>query len=98
MENEYSMWMAIAIVVYLIGWYIFVQIIKRTAPVEIEELKRQNEESEERDIPDIKLYYIIVGLGSIWFLWLILSLVYGLYYLIKRIILIIWYEAIREQD
>ena len=98
MENEYSMWMAIAIVVYLIGWYVFVQIIKRTAPVEIEEWKRHNEESEERDIPDIKLYYIIIGLGSIWFLWLILSLVYGVYYLIKRIVLIFWYETIGEQD
>lgn len=86
MEIEYSMWMAIACVIYLIGWYIFVQIIKRTAPVEFEEWKRQNEESEERDIPDIKLYYIIIGLGSIWFLWLILGLIYAVYYAIKKIV------------
>ena len=98
MEQEYSMWMAIATVIYLIGWYVFVQIIKRTAPVEIEEWKRHNKESEEMDIPDIKLYYIIVGLGSLWFLWLIIGLVYGVYYLIKRIVLIIWYEAFRQQD
>jgi hypothetical protein len=90
MENEYSMWMAIACVIYLIGWYVFVQIIKLTAPVEIEEWKRHNEKSEERDIPDIKLYYIIIGLGSIWFLWLILCLVYAVYYIIKKLIKFIY--------
>ena len=98
MENEYSMWMAIAIVIYLVGWYCFVQIIKHMAPVEIEEWKRQNEESEEKNVPDIKLYYIIVGFASLWFLWLIFGLVYGVYYLVKRIVLIIWDEANRKQD
>ena len=98
MENEYSMWMAIALVIYLVGWYCFVQIIKHMAPVEIEEWKRQNEESEEKNVPDIKLYYIIVGFASLWFLWLIFGLVYGVYYLVKRIVLIIWDEANRKQD
>lgn len=98
MENEYSMWLAIACVIYLVGWYVFVKIIKHMAPVEIDEWKRKNEESEEKNIPDINFYYIIVGLASLWFLWIILGLVYGVYYLIKRIVLIIWDEANREQD
>lgn len=98
MENEYSMWMAIACVIYLVGWYVFVQIIKHMAPVEIEEWKRQNEESKERNIPDINLYYIIVGLASLWFLWIICGLVYGVYYMIKRIVLIVKDEANREQN
>ena len=90
MENEYSIWLAIACVIYLVGWYVFVQIIKRMAPVEIEEWKRQNEESKERNIPDIKLYYIIVGLGSLWFLWIIFGLVYAVYYIIKKTVNLIY--------
>ena len=98
MENEYSMWMAIACVIYLVGWYVFVQIIKHMAPVEIEEWKHQKEESEKRDVPYIKLYYIIIGLASLWFLWIIFGLIYGVYYMIKRIVLIVLDEANREQD
>lgn len=86
MDNEYSICMAIALIIYLVGWYVFVQIIKRTAPVEFEEWKRQNEESKERDIPDIKLYYIIVGLASLWVLWVVLGALLFMYWLIKKIV------------
>lgn len=90
MENEYSIWMAIAGVIYLVGWYVFVQIIKHMAPVDIEEWQRKNEESEERNIPDIKLYYIIVGIASLWFVWLIFGAVYAMYYIFKKFVKFIY--------
>lgn len=90
MENDYSMLMAIAGVIYLGGWYVFVQIIKHMAPVEIEEWKRKNEESEENNVPDIKLYYIIVGIASLWFLWIIFGIVYAVYYIIKKFVKFIY--------
>ena len=71
----------IAIVVYLIGWYVTTKLILNGAPVDLD-YRRATEEELER-VQHTK--YVIIGISALWVLWLIVGILYGLYYLMRTI-------------
>lgn len=71
----------IAIVVYLIGWYVTTKLIINGSPIDIDNKEATEEEQERMQ----RTYYVIVGIAALWVLWVVIGILYGLYYLIRTI-------------
>lgn len=93
MEQFNSNWIAVILAVYLVGWYAFFQIIKNMAPTKLMDKNQLNEEADEKNVQYIYVYYVMVGIAAFWFLWIIFGLVYGVYYIFKKLASIVLDET-----
>jgi hypothetical protein len=75
--------MVIGIAVYLLVWYVLVQVFKIMAP---QSDKEWEEYSEEHGIPHMDIKDMIVGIAALWVFWLALGILWIAYWLIKKIV------------
>ena len=83
MTHDNQVWMVIGIAVYLLVWYVLVQVFKLMAP---QSDKEWEEYSEEHGIPHMDIKDMIVGIAALWWLWLVLGILWIAYWLIKKIV------------
>lgn len=83
MEQNTQIWLVIALSVYLIVWYVLVQVFKMMAPADEKEWK---DYTVEYGIPYINISDMIVGIAALWVLWIAVGILWLAYWLIKKII------------
>ena len=64
----------IGILVYVTCWYGTYLLIRLSSPIEEVKLKEKNM---------LNIIYIIIA--ALWWLWIVVGIIYGIYYIIKRI-------------
>ena len=83
MEQNTQIWLVIALSVYLIVWYVLVQVLKMMAPADEKEWK---EYTQEHGIPYINISNMITGIGALWVLWVVLGALWLVYWIAKKLI------------
>ena len=83
MEQNTQIWLVIALSVYLIVWYVLVQVFKMMAPADEKEWK---DYTVEHGIPYINISDMIVGIAALWVLWIAVGILWLAYWLIKKIV------------
>ena len=83
MEQNTQIWLVIALAVYLIVWYVLVQVLKMMAPTDETEWK---DYTVEHGIPYINISDMIVGIAALWVLWIAVGILWLAYWLIKKIV------------
>ena len=86
MEQNTQIWLVIALSVYLIVWYVLVQVFKMMAPTDETEWK---DYTVEHGIPYINISDMIVGIAALWVLWIAVGILWLVYWLIKKIVIFI---------
>ena len=83
MLQESQMWVAIALVVYLLVWWVLVMVLKMFTPKNEEE---SAEYSEKHGIPYMNIRDMVIGIAALWVLWLVLGILWLCYWLISSIV------------
>lgn len=83
MEQSTQIWLVIALFIYLVVWYVLVQVLKMMAPTDEEEWK---DYTVEHGIPYINISDMIVGIAALWVLWIAVGILWLVYWLIKKIV------------
>lgn len=83
MEQSTQIWLVIVLSVYLIVWYVLVQVFKMMAPTDEKEWK---EYTQEQGIPYINISDMIIGIAALWVLWVVLGALWLVYWIAKKLI------------
>lgn len=83
MEQSTQIWLVIVLSVYLIVWYVLVQVLKMMAPTDEKEWK---EYTQEQGIPYINISDMIIGIAALWVLWVVLGALWLVYWIAKKLI------------
>lgn len=83
MEQSTQIWFVIALFVYLIVWYVLVQVLKMMAPTDEKEWR---DYTQEHGIPYINISDMIVGIAALWVLWVVLGALWLVYWIAKKLI------------
>lgn len=83
MTHDNQVWMVIGIAVYLLVWYVLVQVFKIMAP---QSDKEWEEYSEEHGIPHMDIKDMIVGIAALWVFWLALGILWLCYWIVSNIV------------
>lgn len=83
MEQSTQIWLVIVLSVYLIVWYVLVQVFKMMAPTDEQEWK---EYTQEQGIPYINISDMIIGIAALWVLWVVLGALWLVYWIAKKLI------------
>ena len=83
MLQESQMWVSIALVVYLLVWWVLVMVLKMFTPKNEEEWA---EYSEKHGIPYMNIRDMVIGISALWMLWLALGILWLCYLLVSSIV------------
>ena len=80
MEKETQFWMALAIVIYLVGWFVMVKVLRMMTPQTDEELE---EYSEKHGIPRMNISDMLTGIAALWPFWIAFILLWFIYHVVR---------------
>ena len=83
MEHGNELWYALAVVIYLLGWFVSVKVMRLLTP---SNEKEWEEYTERHGIPYINISDMITGIGALWFVWIILGILWLIYWLVSKLV------------